>query len=338
MNILYAIHSFVRRNLSYFERFLVAGVMAFLAYSLFQALPVYPTYWDIAIAAAVFGLMLVSPVWGYFFTIAVMLYPLYSISLYLAVLFLAVTVIGQHIFIRNLGGSLLTLFSPILGGVYLPWIIPLLGGLWWGPVGGAVMGAMAALWGQLLAGMVGLDPDWLTMLGFVPDTHFIAAHFSNADSLETLLKLISPLAPDSTRLLYNLLQIASWSFVGWAVGMLSGKEWMQYRRPRSTMLLAAGGAFSLAILQMALSLWLTPVIRPEYWQALGLAALLASLVVIILEAGQDFLEHPLPLRKSSPNIQLEMRENKPPTPEAIPNLPEVKEKDKPDDLIMLELD
>lgn len=339
MNLLYTAHSFIRKYLSVIERLGVGAALTALVYLFLQALPVYPEYWDIVIIGAVFFLSLWMPVLGYFVTLVALAYPLYTISIYLAVVFLAVTIIGQHLFARNMGGSLLTVFAPTLSGFYLPWIIPLLGGLWWGPAGGALMGGCAALFGQILFGISGLDPDWVGMLGYVPDTSLVARHFTNANSWQTLTNLFSPLAPNSTRLLYNLLQVVIWALVGWGVGMLAGKESIQYRKPRSTMLLAVGGAFVLMVLHMALSLWLTPVIQPNYWVPLALTALCSGLLVLFLEALQDFFEHPLPLRSTKSSTPAQINSHPmPPAPQQVPDLPKMDEKDKPDDIIMLELD
>ena len=76
-------------------------------------------------------------------------------------LFLVVTLLGQRIILHNLGATLLTVAAPLLSPFWLPWAVPLLGGLWWGTTVGAVMGGVAALWGQVLARMTGANPDWL---------------------------------------------------------------------------------------------------------------------------------------------------------------------------------
>jgi hypothetical protein len=341
MKIFYSLHSFVRRRLSFFERLLTAVGLSALLYALMQSLPVYPTYWDVVITTGVFALTLWSPVAGYFVAVLATVYPLYTVSIYVAVIFLAIAVIGQHLFIQNLGAALLTLISPLLGSIYLVWIVPLLGGLWWGPAGGALMGGFAALWGQLVAGMVGLDPDWIKLLGLLPDIRFLPERFASANSLETLLLLLDPLAPNSTSLLYHLLQIAIWAFAGWTIGTLTEKEWVQYRRPRSTALMAFAGAVILAGLHVLLSLWLSQPLQPTAWINLGLTVLFSAMAVVLLEIGLDFFDHPLPLPR---HIALEIASEEKsattgPAPVTIPKLPEMDpDKTDPDDLIMLELD
>lgn len=342
MNLFYSFHSLVRRHLTLAERLLAATGLALLLYGLVQSLPVYPLYWDIVLTTAVFALTLWSPVAGYFVAVLVASYPLYSVSIYVAVIFLAVAVIGQHLFIQNLGGTLLTLASPLLGSIYLAWTIPLLGGLWWGPVGGALMGGLGALWGQVAAGMVGLDPDWVRLLGILPDLRFLPVRFASANSLETFLLLLDPLAPNSTSLLYHLLQVVLWALAGWTVGTLAEKEWLQYRRPRSTIVLVALGAPVIAGLHILLSLWLGIQIPPEAWSGLGLTTLVSAVVAASLEAGLDFFEHPLPLPRKIA-LELDDEEDEPSihaprAAQAAPTPEKSDENKKPDDLIMLELD
>lgn len=338
-NLFYRFHSLIRRNLSLFERALTAAGLSALVYILAQSIPVYPTYWDVVIVGIVFLLTLWSPVAGYFIAVLAISYPLFTISIYIAVLFLAIGILGQHVFIQNLGGTLLTLASPLLGGIYIAWIIPIMGGMWWGPAGGALMGAFAAFWGQLFAGMAGLAPDWLNLLGTLPDLRFFAARFASANSLETLGLLFAPLAPNSTALLYYLLQIIIWAFVGWAIGMLSGKEWVQYRRPRATIVLAAAGAPALCGLHVLLGLWLGAPLNTLTWANLGLAMLYSAFATVVLEAGSDFIEHPMPL-PNSPAIRFEEDQDSPPTPAStqVPKLPPMDTDEQSDDLIMLELD
>ncbi len=340
MTFFYSLHSLTRRHLSLLERFFVALGISILLYGLVHSLPVYPLYWDIVLVLAVFALTLWSPLVGYFVAIIVAAYPLYSVSIYVAVLFLAIAIIGQHIFIQNLGGTLLTIASPLLGAIYLPWIIPLLGGLWWGAAGGALMGALGALWGQIAAGMVGLDPDWIRLLGILPDMTYLPQHFATADSLQTLLKLLDPLAPNSTGLLYHLLQVAIWAFAGWLVGMLADKEWMQYRRPKSTVALLALGAPLISLLMILANLWLGTTISTESWAGLGLTTLASAATAAALEAGYDFFDHPLPLPRKI-NLEID-REEEPASPQPLPvpqgTSSEPDKDSKPDDLIMLELD
>jgi hypothetical protein len=196
------------------------------------------------ITGAVFFLAIWSPVGGYFLAVLAAAYPLYLVSIYIAVIFLAIAVIGQHAFIQNLSGAMLALASPVLGAIYLSWTIPLLGGLWWGPAGGAVMGGMAALWAEVVAGMANVPPDLVNLLGILPVINDPVGRFASANSLDVFRILFLPLAPNSSVLLYHILQIVIWSFAGWMVGMLNEKDWVQIRRPRPVLRPASTAATS----------------------------------------------------------------------------------------------
>ncbi|GAB4542494.1 MAG: hypothetical protein Fur002_12870 [Anaerolineales bacterium] len=347
MKTLYPLHSLIRRNLVFFERLLAALGLAALVYGMTRVLPVYPLHWDSALAGLVFALTLISPVLGYFAAVLAAAYPLLSVSLYLAVIFLAIAIIGQRLFIENLGATLLTLASPLLGSIYLAWSIPLLGGLWWGPVGGAFMGALGALWGMMVAGMAGVSPDWANLYGVLPVFTSLPEAFRSANSLETIGLLFLPIAPDSTALLYYLLQILTWAFIGWMAGMLSEKDWAQRFRPRLTMLIALIGAALLAGMQILLSAWLRMPISPTAELSLGFTTLFSALAVMALELTQDFLDHPLPMPAAKKrSLAVESQPVAPaalPTGDSVPQeslstLQQSDKNDAPDDLIMLELD
>jgi hypothetical protein len=133
------------------------------------------------------------------------------------------------------------------------------------------------------------------------------------------------------------LQIVIWAFVGWMVGMLNEKDWVQFRRPRSSISIALVGVLTLAVFQILLNLWLGTPISGGVQIALGITAFSSLIAVIMLEFIQHFFEHPLPVPVSqSTPIQFEM--DNAPSSMPVPTLPEMSEDDKSDDLIMLELD
>jgi len=342
MKTIYPFHSFLRRNLGMVEQIITAAGLAVLLYGLMWFIPSYPPDWGIVIVAAIFFISIGSPVAGYFLAVLAAAYPLYLVSIYLAVVFLAIAVIGQHAFIQNLGGVLMTLAAPLLNAVYLSWTIPVLGGLWWGPAGGALIGGLAALWMEIVAGMAYLAPDLLNLLGVLPILTNPVAKFASANSLEVFQILFLPLSPDSSTLLYHTLQVALWAFVGWAVGMFNEKDSVQIGRPKSSVFLIGGGILVLAVLQAALNLWLGKPLSDGATTALGFAFFLSFIAAIILEVGQYFVEHPLPapLPRSAP-IQLDVdRAPASPAVMPVPSLPDAERPadDKSDDLIMLELD
>jgi hypothetical protein len=291
-------HAFFRRHLTWAERGLVAAGLGLVVYGLLAGLPAYPSPWEIVIAAAVFLVTLWSPPVGYFLAVTAALYPLYTLSLYLAVLFLAVALLGQRAFIQNMGATLLVLLAPWLAQYHLEWVAVLLGGLWWGKTGGAWMGGLAALWGQVLFGMAGQSPNWLDMMGIAPAPPGLFAQFRDANSLETLKLIVTPLAPNPTQLLYHLLQIVLWAMVAGLVGGLGETGWAQQRHPWRAISVAVFGAAALALANLGLASWLEQYQPEEFaWIIPGLleSALYAAVAAAGLEGARDFFEHPLAL-------------------------------------------
>lgn len=290
------LHGLVRRYWTAIERVITAGALAGLLYLLMHSLPAYPPYWDLVLTGIIFGAALGSPPLGYFLAAAAALYPIYNISIYLMVLFLAVALLGQRVFINNLGATLLTLAAPLFGQFYLPWVTPVLGGLWWGPVGGLLIGGLSALWGQVLSGMQGLNPDLTLRLGGGWDPAALVERFAGIDSLATLWRLVEPLAPDSTSLLLFLLQVGLWGAVGSVLGALAEKPWAQRRRPASGVALAWLGVCILLAGQVLSGLWLqqyTAELLMRLTRPLGLAFALSGLAVSLFELLHDLVEYPL---------------------------------------------
>lgn len=293
-------HGLIRRHLSKLERGLVAAALAGLLYLFLLQVPAYPTPWEMVIATAVFCVMLWSPAVAFFLAVVAALYPLYTISLYLAVLFLAVALLGQRVFIYHMGATLLVLATPWLAQVHLGWVTPLLGGLVWGKNAGAWMGGLGGLWTLALVGMTGGSPDWLLISGQPLNMTNMVSQFSQAGSLDTLKLILAPLAPDPTLLLYHLLQVVVWAMTAGLVGGLAERAWPQQNRPFGNMLLAAGGATVLAGSHLWLAYWLQQyptLLLVTAGPNLALDALVAVLVISSIEAVRDFVEHPLPSRR-----------------------------------------
>jgi hypothetical protein len=351
-------HGLMRRYLSLLERLLVAAGLAALVFGVMNGIPVYPPNWDLVIVATIFVVALFWPGAAYFIAVAAVAYPLYTLSLYIAVLFLAVALLGQRIFIHNMGAMILVLASPWLARYNLAWVVPVLGGLWWGAAGGAWMGGTAALWGQVLAGMAGLSPDWLVLIGTSPTVAGVAQRFGQADSLETLKLILEPMAPNATLLLYHLLQVIVWAMVGGIVGLLADRSWVQGRRPWGTILIGVAGAFALLGAHVGLGMWLEQYSQPSLspmWPTLITATLGVAVVVGALEGMRDFLEHPLPprprRRKPARPVRTRLpwrhvRRSRPGDGQAVERaplpvptqLPDWEPADESEDLIMLELD
>jgi hypothetical protein len=339
-------HGLMRRYLSLLERLLVAAGLSGLLYGLMSSLPVYPPNWDIVILVTVFVVALWWPGVAYFIAVVAAAYPLYTLSLYVAVLFLAVALLGQRVFIHNLGATVLVLATPWLARYNIAWIVPILGGLWWGASGGAWMGGLAALWGQLAAGMSGLTPDWLRLIGTSPTVAGVADRFGQANSLDTLKLIVEPLAPNSTLLLYHLLQVIAWAAVGGLVGLLADRSWIQRRRPWGAIIIGTAGTAVLLGVHVGLGLWLeqhSAATLSPLWPMLIVTTLVVMLVVGALEGLRDFLEHPLPPRRRT-SSRRPRRRSKPGNqseraPLPVPSqLPDWETADEAEDLIMLELD
>lgn len=350
MNALYSLHAFLRRHLAWLERLLIAAGFTTLLAQLFGARPVYPVYWDIVLLAGVFLALLFWPVAGYFVALAAALYPLGDISIYLAVLVLAVALLGQHWFIPNLGLVLLVLGTPFLNGGYLAWLVPLVGGLWWGARAGLLAGLFGALWGKILFGLLGLPPDWLTLSGLYPDLTPTLLRFAGLTSWQVLEVLIAPLTADSTTALYHLLQISIWAFTGWLIGRLTLEDRVQYRRPGSTIALLTLGVFLLSSLQFLLSWWIGTADPTEtLLDNLLPNALVALVTASLAESLVFFIEYPWnpPISAAVPSHAPVRPTGSEPMPPSAPSVPagaasspparNQTEKDE-DSLIMIELD
>lgn len=352
MLFIHTLHDIIRRNLNEVRRFFTATLLAALLHVLMRSLPAFPAYWDVVIVVGVFIAALGWAPIAIGLAGAAAVYALYTLSLYLAVLFLCVLILGYRLFIRDLTATVM-LFSAVWF-VYFSaaWSLPLLMGLWFGRRNGFFLGMSAALWGLLLFGMSGLSPDFLVLLGFLPEMQAVSARFAGAGSLAALQLLVSPLVANPTVFLYTLLQIALWGGLAALAGDLSERGWFQ-RRLRWLVLLAVFAPLMLVSLHSALALWLERISLTDLqnlWQSsLPLSLLVSAALPITLSALQDFFEHPLPSgalsRRKPPLVSAT-----PPTPTgaglpASPESPKVansSQKDEKDggenDLIMLELD
>lgn len=291
-------HGFLRRHLSMVERALVAAGVSLALYQLMSTLPAYPSPWEVVMAVTIFFVVLWSPPVGYFVAVVTALYPLYTVSLYLAVLFLAIALLGQRVFMHNMGAALLVLLAPWLAQFHLEWLVVLLGGLWWGKSGGAWIGGAAALWGQVLFGMAGQYPNWLDMMGFAPAAQGLFSQFKDANSLETLKLIVFPLAPNPTQLLFHLLQIVLWAMTAGLIGGIVERSWAQQRHPWRAIGVAIIGAAVMALGSLGLATWLEQYGPEDFaWLVPGLAesGLYAAIGAAVLEGLRDFIEHPLPM-------------------------------------------
>ncbi len=344
MKIIVNIHATIRRNLYWLERLFLATGFTFLLSELVNASKAYPVYWDTVVLASVFLLMLTSPVAGYFAFVLALAYPIAQTSIYPAVFFLAVALLGQHWFTRNLDAVLLVLLTPFLNGIYLAWLTPLLAGLWWGNLSGLIAGIFSALWTKFLFGLTGISADYLALLGLYPNTELILTRLNAIDSAQFLQLPVSIFAPDSTFALYHFLQVAAWGFCGWLIGELTMKDKVQYQRPRTTIGLLTLGTILLAIVHLGLPTWMNYQYPVSPADVLLLSAFPALSVSIVIELLTYFFERPFPyapipaMAATGAPVPLDMhRLATPPQPE-VQSESVAKENPDDDSVIMIELD
>ena len=276
-------HSIYRRYQAVLESSTTAIGFAVLVTLALVSLDVYPFNWVMVIGFTVAILGIRWQALAYILAVVVMLYPIYTINLYLAVLFLAISALGHRLFVHYLGATTLVLATPLLAEYHLHWLVPILGGLWWGGMIGAWVGGLAAVWGKIIGGLVGLNIDWLLMAGQSLDIQQVAIRFQEANSLETLLLLIEPFAGTSSFILYNLLQVAGWAVAAAFVGSLAGRKWVKYRTPWSVLVVTAGGGLIMLATHIGLPYWLEEAVsETAVTVTQDPVAPLFSLIVVII--------------------------------------------------------
>ena len=358
-------HKLYKRYQDWVEGGITAIGLALIVTAVLVALPVYPPNWAPVLVAVIF---LVGVRWSlpaYILAVLTVLYPIYSISLYLAILFLALTILAHRPFSHYLGATVLVLAVPVLARYHLHWLVPIIAGLWWGAVNGVWMAALAAFWGKLLGGMAGLEIDWLVMAGQSPSVAGLLQRYQGIDALETLLKLLQPFATNPTVLLYHLLQIALWAMVAALMGFFTTQKWVHYKYPWSTLLVTTLGAVALALGHILLASWLSEAAPPVLnYSFLFIAVVFSLIVSSSLEVTRKYLDLPLaptvkkrhitvPVTTHQPETEMveqphlleqphqlaqPLKQAKPTKPVKLPDLPEWEPPDEDNDLILLELD
>lgn len=349
-------HRIYKRYQPAIESALTAFGLGFLVASVLVAVPVYPPNWAPVLVTLVILVGLRWPLAAYALASLAVLYPIYTISLYLAILFGAVSVLLHRPLSHYLGATVLILASPWLAHYHLHWLIPILAGLWWGAANGFWIGGSAALWGKLFDGMAGLDIDWLAMAGALPATAGLMQRYQNLDALEMLFKLIQPFYPDTTFLLYHLLQVLLWGGVGLLVGFLVERRWINNFYPWGILLTVSAGVAALTGGHLALPVWLVEAAPATInYHNLLLAAIFALVIAGALEIIRRFFELPVspkPIQKRAfpaepmslePASSLSAERSTGvgvyrAAPIQLPELPEWEPPAEDDDLILLELD
>jgi hypothetical protein len=249
-------HNLYRRYQAVLESTATAGGLAAIVTLALLNLAVYPENWVLVIGLAIAIVGIRWPLVAYILTTTVLVYPIFTINLYLAVLFVALSVLCQRLVVHYMGAAVLIFGVLILAQYHLHWLVPILAGLWWGGSRGAWIGVLAALWGKMLGGMAGLDIDWLSLAGQAPQTVGLVTRFENANSLQTLLLLVEPFSAQSSVVLYNLLQIIGWALAASFVGSMAARKWVRYRTPWSILVVTAGGGLILLATHLGLPYWL----------------------------------------------------------------------------------
>jgi hypothetical protein len=276
-------HNLYRRYQGLLEGTVTAVGLATLITLILWNIAAYPANWVLVIGIVIAALGVRWPLVAFAVAAAALVYPIYTVNLYLAVIFVAVAVLGHRVFVHYMGATLLILATPFLARYHLHWLVPILGGLWWGGVKGAWIGGLAAVWGKLIGGMAGLNTDWLLLAGQTPGAEAVILHFQGANSLETLLLLVEPLAAPSSIILYNLLQVIGWAVAGGFVGSLASQKWVKYRTPWSIMVITTGGGLIMMVTHLALPYWLVEAITLEAVAVLqDPAGPLFSLLMVII--------------------------------------------------------
>jgi len=209
-----------QRYRSLFDRLLPALGMAGLFTLTAQATGAFSPEWIMFIAAGVLIAGLVAPAAGYVLFILALALPLFSISIYVAALALAVLILPSFFLTRHIAAVVLVLAAPVLSRYRIALMIPFLAGIWWGEWGGVLVGLGSASWLKLLAGMCGAAPDLAQLSGQPLAADSLIARFREANSLQTLLWSVEPLVSDPQVLLLHILQILAWGLAGYGVGLV----------------------------------------------------------------------------------------------------------------------
>jgi hypothetical protein len=322
-------------------------------------LPGYSAEWRAVIAAGILTVGLWTVEWAFYIAVLALLYPLYHISVYVMVLFLAVAVLLRPIIIAHFSQTLLVVTIPLLAQVHLEAVPALWAGLLWGAGGGMWVGSLAALWFKLLGGMSGLNIDLAVLISSPLSVDVIRECFQEANSLETLQLLVEPFAPSSTVALSHLLQILAWGIAGYLVGGMAKRRWMDERGTLGRVICLVAGAALLSAGNLWVPVWLE--LRPEnevmaQVPSAVMDSLFAISVVALLDGCHRLLNRPLPTklrrdrsaerrRRKPVREQVETEngewrmERKGPKPLPLPHqIPEPAPPDQDDDIIMIELD
>jgi hypothetical protein len=324
----------------FFDRLVPAFVMALLFVLTDQTTGTFSREWHWSIAGGILGAGLAAPVVGYIAFILALAYPLYSISIYIAALALSILTLMAFLAPRHLTPLMFALMVPLLASWRIAVMVPLLAGLWWAEWGGVLIGTGSALWLKVFAGMCGITPDLTQLGGQTLTTHHLIERFHAANSLQTLLWLAEPLAPDSETLLLNLLEVIGWGLAGYGVALV-GRRLNGMSRPRLGFLagVSAGllgiGLGSL-VLPVILDLRARSALSIFHLSGFLLECATGSIIAAALWAVSRHLTRPAVVHTRSQTEPYRPKRAPAPSPQPLVR-PQARE-DEPTDIIMIDLD
>ncbi len=328
-----------QRFRSFWDRAVPAAGLALLLWAVAEATGTFPSEWRLFFAGALFLIGVGWPAVAYVTFTFLVAVPLYRISIYMAAIVLAVLILSSHWAMRHLGATVLTLAAP----AFLPWhleaSLPFLAGLWWGEVGGALVGGLAAVWLKLLAGMAHQPLDLVRLSGWTPTGEPIVSRFSAYNSLQTLVELFGPFAHTSRLLLFHVLQVLLWAAVGYGVGWLARRTWSDRWRGWSPVLSVAPSAAALGLGYIILPRLLNLSEKVIIFLPRTLVAGLSASWLVAAMAREFYLYLRRPLRRPPPRrAPAPARPTGPPAVEWEPTRRPRPASDTDEDVIMLEID
>jgi hypothetical protein len=326
----------------FFDRLFPALGMAWLFVLTDRAIGAFPVEWLWFIAGSILVAGLAAPLAGYGLFVLALAYPLYSISIYVAALALTILIALSFFVTRHFAAIVLALTIPLLSTYRIAPLVPLLAGLWWAEWGGVLVGMGSALWLKTFAGMCGATPDLVQLGGQALASQRLIDKFHGINSLQTLLQLAEPLAPDPQTLLLHVLEILGWGLAGYGVGLMCRRT-ASAQRPTIGLLASISAGM--------VGLWFGGILVPV---ALGLRgasdtsisvlldflvqSISSGVLTLVLYGGARYLARPVvrPIRSRSESYRPAA------TPEPVdqpwtPPQP-VADDDEPTDIIMIELD
>jgi hypothetical protein len=337
--------SLYQNNRTTINRAISAAWLSGIVWLTLGELPVYPAQWRAVIAAGVLTVGLWTLEGAFYIAMLVLLYPLYHISVYVMVLFLAAAILLRPVIVAHFNQTLLVVSVPLLAQMHLEAVPALWAGLLWGAGGGMWVGGLAALWFKLLGGMSGLNIDLGVLISSPLNVNLIMDRFHTANSLETLQRLVEPFAPSSTVALSHLLQILIWGMAGYLGGGMARRRWMDEWGTLGRVICLVAGVALLWAGNLWVPVWLG--LRPgdEVMTQVTSAvvnSLFAISVVGLLDGCRRLLNRPLPTKRrrkpvSEPTEWVISEGPKPlPLSHKVPEPVPSDEQD--DDIIMIELD